>query len=85
MNEIVNKAIHDLRIGDLRLGSEATMTEEKTDIQGQLLQETRQKLFGPSAFGCSPWKKMHNQTMSKRILQQLKKTTRRAAQGNDVP
>jgi hypothetical protein len=46
MDEIVNKAIHDLRIGDLRLGSEATMTEQKTDIQTLLLQETRQKLFG---------------------------------------
>jgi hypothetical protein len=46
MDETVNKAIQDLRISDLRLGSEAIITEQKTDIQTQLLQETRQKLFG---------------------------------------
>jgi hypothetical protein len=46
MDDVAWKAIHDLRIGDLRLGSEAAITEEKTDIQTQLLQETRQKLFG---------------------------------------
>ena len=46
MDEVASKAIHDLRIGDLSLGSEATITEQKTDIQTQLLQETRQKLFG---------------------------------------
>ena len=46
MDEVVGKAIPDLRIGEQRLGSEATMTEHKTDIQTQLLQETRQKLFG---------------------------------------
>jgi hypothetical protein len=46
MDEVATKAIQDLRIGDLRLGSEADITEQKTDIQTQLLQETRQKLFG---------------------------------------
>jgi hypothetical protein len=45
-DEVASKAIHDLKIGDLSLGSEATVTEQKTDIQTQLLQETRQKLFG---------------------------------------
>jgi hypothetical protein len=46
MDEVVNKAIQDLRIGDLRLGSEVAITEQKADIQTQLLQEARQKLFG---------------------------------------
>jgi hypothetical protein len=45
MDEVATKAIQDLRIGDLRLGSEANMTE-KTDIQTRQLQETKQKLFG---------------------------------------
>ena len=45
MDEVANKAIRDLRIGDLCLGS-ATITEQKVDIQTQLLQETRQRLFG---------------------------------------
>jgi hypothetical protein len=46
MDEVANKAIQALRIGDLRLGSEAAITEQKADIQTQLLRETRQKLFG---------------------------------------
>jgi hypothetical protein len=46
MDEVATKAIQDLRIGDLRLRSEANMTEQKTDIQTRLLQETKQKLFG---------------------------------------
>ena len=46
MDDVAKAAIQDLRIGDLRLGSEAAITEQKTDIQTQLLQETRQKLFG---------------------------------------
>ena len=46
MDELASKAIQDLKIGDLSLGSEAVITEQKTDIQTQLLQETRQKLFG---------------------------------------
>ena len=46
LDEVATKAIHDLRIGDLRLGSEADITEQKMDVQTQLVQETRQKLFG---------------------------------------
>jgi hypothetical protein len=46
MDDVVRTAIQDLRIGDLRLGSEGVITEQKMDIQTQLLEETRQKLFG---------------------------------------
>jgi hypothetical protein len=46
MDEVASKAIHDLKIGDLSLGSKAAITEQKTDIRTQLQQETRQKLFG---------------------------------------
>ena len=46
MDEVASKAIHDLKIGDLSIGSEVAITEQKTDIQTLLLQETRQKLFG---------------------------------------
>jgi hypothetical protein len=46
MDGVAGKAIHDLRIGDCGLGSGAAITEQKTDIQTHLLQETRQKLFG---------------------------------------
>ena len=49
MDEVASKAIHDLKIGDLSLGSEAILTEQSSDIQTQLLQETRQKLFGRNA------------------------------------
>jgi hypothetical protein len=42
MDEVASKA----RIGDLSLGSGAAITEQQMDIQTQLLQETRQKLFG---------------------------------------
>ena len=45
MDEVTAKAIQDLRIGDLSLGSGAAITVQKTDIQAQLLEETRQKLF----------------------------------------
>ncbi|HXX96776.1 MAG TPA: hypothetical protein VEL11_06635 [Candidatus Bathyarchaeia archaeon] len=47
MDEVANKAMRDLKIGDLCLDS-ATMTEQKGDLQTQLLQETRQRLFGRS-------------------------------------
>jgi len=40
MDEVANKAMRDLRIDDLCLGS-TTITEQKADLQTQLLQETR--------------------------------------------
>jgi hypothetical protein len=46
MDEVTSKAIRSLRIGDLSLGSDATIKEQKADLQTQLLQETRQRLFG---------------------------------------
>lgn len=46
MDELANKAIQDLKIGDLSLGLGDTITEQGSDIQTMLLQETRQKLFG---------------------------------------
>src|SRR5215831_2878174 len=45
MDEVANKAMRDLKSGYLCLGS-ATITEQKADLQTQLLQETRQRLFG---------------------------------------
>jgi hypothetical protein len=46
MDEVVSKAIKDLKIRELCLGSESEITEQANDIQTQLLQEIRQKLFG---------------------------------------
>ena len=46
MDVVASKAIRNLRIGDLILGSDAAITEQKADLQTQLLQETRQRLFG---------------------------------------
>ena len=46
IDEVAGKAVRNLRIGDLGLGSDATITEQKADLQTQLLQETRQRLFG---------------------------------------
>ncbi len=46
MDEFVSKAIKDLKIGDLCLGSESEITEQANDIRTRLLQEIRQKLFG---------------------------------------
>ncbi|MGC2684636.1 MAG: hypothetical protein WA323_22480 [Candidatus Nitrosopolaris sp.] len=45
MDEVASKATRDLRVGDLILGSDAAITEQKADLQTQLLQETRQRLF----------------------------------------
>jgi hypothetical protein len=61
MYEVVGKAIQDLRIGDLRLGSEADITEQKTDIQTRLLQETRQKLFGRNVSACGSIMSVHDE------------------------
>ena len=38
MDEVASKAIRNLRIGDLSLGSDATITEQKADLRTQLLQ-----------------------------------------------
>jgi len=46
MDDVASKAIRDLRIGDLALGSDVSLSEQADDIQTQMLQETRQKLFG---------------------------------------
>ncbi len=51
MDEVACKAIRDLKIGDFSLGSDAAITEQKTDVQTQLLQETRRKLFGRNVYG----------------------------------
>ena len=51
MDEIASKAVRDLKIGELSLGSELTVTDQSNDIQTQLLQETRQKLFGRNVSG----------------------------------
>ena len=46
MDEVASKAIRNLRIGDLSLDSDATITEQKADLRTQLLQDTRKRLFG---------------------------------------
>jgi hypothetical protein len=46
MDDVASKAVRDLRIGDLALGSDAPLSDQANDIQTQLLEETRQKLFG---------------------------------------
>jgi hypothetical protein len=46
MDEVASKAIQDLRIGTARLGSDAAIIDQQNDMQTQLLQEIRQKLFG---------------------------------------
>jgi hypothetical protein len=46
MDYVTSKAMRDLKIGDLLLSSEVTISDQANDIQTQMLQETRQKLFG---------------------------------------
>jgi hypothetical protein len=46
MDEVASKAIQDLRIGTASLGSGASIKDQQNNIQIQLLQEIRQKLFG---------------------------------------
>jgi hypothetical protein len=46
MDDVASKAIRDLKIGDLSLGSDVTLSDQGNDVQTQLLQETRQRLFG---------------------------------------
>jgi hypothetical protein len=45
MDDVSRKAIRDLKVGDLNIGIDAIFTEQKPDVQTQLLQETR-RLFG---------------------------------------
>lgn len=46
MDDVTRSAMRDLKIGDLNLGIDAAITEQRADLQTQLLQETRQRLFG---------------------------------------
>jgi hypothetical protein len=46
MDEVASKAIRDLKIGNLSLGTGAVLADQTNDIQTQVLHETRQKLFG---------------------------------------
>jgi hypothetical protein len=46
MDDVAIKAIRDLKIGNLSLGVDGVLANQSDDIQTQLLQETRQKLFG---------------------------------------
>jgi hypothetical protein len=61
MNEVASKAIRDLKIGDLTLGSDAAITEQKTDLQTQLLQETTQRLFGRNVSGWGSVLSVHDE------------------------
>ncbi len=61
MDYVASKAIHDLRIGDLSLRSDATMTEQRADLQTQLLQETRQRLFGRNVSAWGSVLSVHNE------------------------
>jgi hypothetical protein len=60
-DEVANKAIRDLKIGDLTLGSDAAITEQKADLQTQLLQETRQRLFGRNVSTWGSVLSVHNE------------------------
>jgi hypothetical protein len=48
MDDVITKAIvrEDLKIGSLKLELEELITSKHADIQSQLLEEIRQKLFG---------------------------------------
>jgi hypothetical protein len=46
MDEVAGKAIRELKIGNLSLGTDAVLADQTNDIQTQVLHETRQKLFG---------------------------------------
>jgi hypothetical protein len=61
MNEVANKAIRDLKIGDLTLGRDAAITEQRVDLQTQLLQETRQRLFGRNVSAWGSVLSVHNE------------------------
>ena len=61
MDEVASKAIRNLRIGDLSLGSDATIKEQKADLQTQLLQETRQRLFGRNVFAWGSVLSVHDE------------------------
>jgi hypothetical protein len=61
MDEVANKAVYDLKIGDLSLGSGAAITEQKADLQTHLLQETKQKLFGRNVSAWGSVLSVHNE------------------------
>jgi hypothetical protein len=61
MYEVASKAIHDLRIGDLSRGSDAAIREQRADLQTQLLQETRQRLFGRNVSAWGSVLSVHNE------------------------
>src|SRR5215472_14924019 len=46
MDEVANKAMRDLKLGDLSIGLDVSITDQRADLQTHLLQETRQRLFG---------------------------------------
>jgi hypothetical protein len=45
MDEVTSKAIKDLKIGTTSLRSDASIVNQQNEVQTQLLQEIRQKLF----------------------------------------
>ena len=61
MDEVASKAVRDLRVGDLSLGSDVAITEQKADLQTQLLQETRQRLFGRNVSAWGSVLSIHNE------------------------
>jgi hypothetical protein len=61
MDEVAIEALSDIKIGDLSLGSEVVLLEQGNDIQAQLLQETRQKLFGRNVSARGSILSVHNE------------------------